>query len=621
MVVDKQFSVVGAKFPPNRFSANDITPESMKRLALEFLEKFRAAVELRDPELFDALIVEGGFWRDLIAFTNDFRSLMKKNVLQAAKDTLVQAGASNPVLSFGPKFHTLDEHGYIEFGFKFSTLIGPCVGTVRLIRNERGETGAFVLYTALHGIHGHPEQVKKDRIHGDKNAMHCYDDLRRWDIEDPKPTVLIVGGGHSGLTVAARLKYMGVRPLIIDRFDRVGDNWRKRYGSLALHDVIHLQTLPYMSWPDTFPLFVSAGKFANFLECYSEALELNVWTKTELVKEKTYFDEKEQKWHVSVDRDGKEYEFDVSHLVVAQGLAGGKAKLPEPLPGQHTFKNPIIHSSQHVGGAEWKGKKVLVVGTGASGHDISLDLIHHGADVTLLQRSPTYIHSIENGNLKTFAGDLIVEGVDLDYADQITEAMPRQVVKAELQRLVPRVAKLDEDMLAGLNKAGFRTYLGPDNSGHYFLSMERGGGFYFDSGCAEKIINGEIKMKSGHIKGFSEEAVLFSDGTSTEPDLVIFCTGYTGFRESTEEILGKRYTKNLKKIWGGDIEGEFDGLFKESGVPKTYFMGGSLPLARVYSRMVALQILADQLGLLGPRYSIEVQKKKSYYDVSEMIYK
>lgn len=622
-MVAQFFSVVEATLPPNRFAPKEQTQENITKLAEEFVQKFSKAVESANAEDFDALIVDGGYWRDLVAFTNDYRTISKPNVLQAAKDRLKEVGAHGGKIDIAPRFDTLEDHAFIEFGFTFSTALGPCQATVRLVKTENGQVGALLLYTGLDGIHGVPEMARAGRISGDKNSPIPYDELRRQEIEDPKPSVLVIGGGHNGLATAARLKYLGLNVLTIDRFERVGDNWRKRYGSLALHDTLYSQELPYMKWPETFPKFIQAGKLANWLEHYVEALELNVWCKSNVVPEKTYFDEKEQKWHVTVLRNGdKEYNFVVQHLVMATGLSGGKPKMPAPFPGQEKYKNPIIHSAHHKGGKEWKGKKVLVVGSGSSGHDISLDLANHGAEPTMLQRSPTHVMTIKNGNIKTLAGDLMVEGVDLDYADRISETIPKAIVKATHQILMPKIAELDKELIEGLKKAGFQWYLGPDDAGFLLLSLERGGGYYFDSGCSERIVNGDIKMKPGEIDHFTEDEVVFKDGSTMSPDLIIFCTGFTGFKESVAETLGTKYANMMKPIWGLDSEGELQGLYRDSGIPNTYFMVGALTIARVNSKLTALQIVAEQHGKFGPRYDIEAQKKTgNYVDVAGMLYR
>ncbi|CAN6674824.1 hypothetical protein TRVA0_067S00254 [Trichomonascus vanleenenianus] len=620
-MVTQYFSVVDAPLPENKFTPKDTTPERMRVLAEEFVAKFKHAVETSNAEEFDALIVEGGYWRDVVAFTNDYRSLTKINVLQAAQDRLAIAGAYGGEVDMEPKFFTLDEYAYIEFGFNFATKLGPSTATVRLVRTSSGEVGAQVLYTELAGVHGYPERIRANRIHGDKNSAVPYEQLRQEEIDNPDPSVLIIGGGQCGLTVAARLKHLGVKALVVDRFERIGDNWRKRYGSLALHDTLYGQQFPYMKWPETFPEFINAGKLANWLEHYVEALELNVWIKSHFDPERSYFDEKDQKWHVTVVRDGVDYQFVVSHVVMATGLSGGKAKWPAPLPGQDLFKKPIIHSAHHKGGAGLEGKKVLVIGSGSSGHDISLDLVNHGAHPTMLQRSPTFTMSIEKGIIQTLNGDLFQDGVDLDYADRIADTMPKAVAKSMHEKLIARIAELDKDMIEGLKKAGFQWYPGPDGAGHVFLSMERGGGYYFDSGCCEKIINGQIKMQPGEIDHFTEDSVVFKDGNEMTPDLVIFCTGFTGFKESVAETLGPKHAVNLKKIWGLDAEGEINGLYRDCGIPKCYYMSGAIALARAQSRVVALQILAEQLGQFGERYSIEEQKKTgTYVDLGPLVY-
>lgn len=621
-MVATHFAVVEAYLPPNRFSEEEKQPQFMNKYVQNFLAKFKQAVESNDAQQFDNLIAQGGYWRDVIAFTNDYRTISKENVLQAAKDRLsVTKAQGGGEIEFGPTFGSLDEYAYIEFGFKFSTELGPAVSTVRLVKEEDGEVRAQVLYTALQGIHGHPERFRNDRIAGDKNSMTPYEELRRQEIENPEPKVIIVGGGHNGLVAAARLKALGVPALVVDKYDRVGDNWRKRYGSLALHDALYSQELPYMKFPETFPTFISAGKLGNWLEHYVESLELNVWTQSAVIPDKTYFDEKEQKWHVTISRNGEERSFVVEHMVLSTGLGGGKPKMPEPLPGQDKFSKPIIHSAHHKGGKEWKDKKVLVVGTGSSGHDISLDLSNHGADVTMLQRSPTYVLSIKNGIIKTLNGDLMVEGVDLDYADRITEAMPKTLGKALHQRLVPKINELDKDMLDGLKKAGFKTYDGPDGSGFLFLALERGGGYYYESGASQRIIDGGIKVKSGSIQNFTEKDVVFEDGSTMSPDLVIFCTGFTGIQDSVAETLGQKYANMVKPIWGLDGEGEINGIFRDCGIPKTYYVVGGLAPCRLNSRILALQILAEQLGKFGPRYTIEEQKKTgNYVDLSGMVY-
>lgn len=197
------------------------------------------------------------------------------------------------------------------------------------------------------------------------------------------------------------LRSFGIDSLVVDKFERVGDNWRKRYASLSLHDPVYTDHMPLMNYPPNWPVFMQAGKLANWLEAYAEAQEVNIWLKSTVDPAKTRFNEATQEWEVTVLRDvnGKVVprQMKVSHVIMATGLVGGKARMPPPFPGQDKWGGTIVHSSQHKGGKDWRGKRALVVGACTSGHDISVDLVNNGVDTTMLQRSPTFIMSIEKG--------------------------------------------------------------------------------------------------------------------------------------------------------------------------------------------------------------------------------
>ena len=102
------------------------------------------------------------------------------------------------------------------------------------------------------------------------------------------------------------------------------------------------------------------------MESYVDVLELNVWCETTIDPARTRFDADDNKWHVMVvaNRNGKttEREMVVSHVVLATGLGGGRPKMPPPFPGQATWDGVAMHSSRHNSGADWRGKRALVVG-------------------------------------------------------------------------------------------------------------------------------------------------------------------------------------------------------------------------------------------------------------------
>ena len=90
--------------------------------------------------------------------------------------------------------------------------------------------------------------------------------------------------------------------------------------------------------------------------------------------------------------DGSERTMKPRHIIVATGVSGIPV-WPNVL-GLDTFKGAVMHSGQYTTGADWKGRKALVIGTGNSGHDVAQDLCASGVDTTIVQRNPTYIVSI-----------------------------------------------------------------------------------------------------------------------------------------------------------------------------------------------------------------------------------
>ena len=194
--------------------------------------------------------------------------------------------------------------------------------------------------TTLEELHGYPDgrpravsdAEKYSRDFGGENWL----DQRRkaQTYTDRDPTVLIVGGGQAGLSAAARLSHLGVDTLIVDRNQRIGDNWRMRYHSLTLHNEVHVNHLPLMPFPPTWPMFIPKDKLANWFETYVESLELNFWTGTELVGGR--YDDEEGCWTVTLrGSDGSERTMKPRHIIVATGVSG--IPVWPTLPGLDAF--------------------------------------------------------------------------------------------------------------------------------------------------------------------------------------------------------------------------------------------------------------------------------------------
>jgi cation diffusion facilitator CzcD-associated flavoprotein CzcO len=93
---------------------------------------------------------------------------------------------------------------------------------------------------------------------------------------------------------------LGIKSLIVDREDRIGDNWRTRYHQLVLHDPVWFDHLPYLPFPTHWPVFTPKDKLGDWFESYVSLLELNAWTRATITK--SSWDETAGKWTVTLDR-------------------------------------------------------------------------------------------------------------------------------------------------------------------------------------------------------------------------------------------------------------------------------------------------------------------------------
>jgi putative flavoprotein involved in K+ transport len=166
-----------------------------------------------------------------------------------------------------------------------------------------------------------------------------------------QPYCVIIGGGQGGIGLAARLKRLEVPTIIVERNDRPGDSWRKRYKSLCLHDPVWYDHLPYLPFPDDWPVFSPKDKLGDWLEMYVKVMELNYWHSTQC--QSASYDEATGEWTVTVERAGSRVVLRPQQLVLATGMSG-MPHVPN-VPGADSFRGAQHHSSQHTGQEDYAG--------------------------------------------------------------------------------------------------------------------------------------------------------------------------------------------------------------------------------------------------------------------------
>ncbi|TGJ81095.1 hypothetical protein E0Z10_g7653 [Xylaria hypoxylon] len=605
-----------AKFPSPTKHIEDFDPS---KVASSLVETFNKALDAKDYSAVANLFVEDGYWRDHLALSWAFRTIQTPprilDFLESCTESrdgfrLKSIDVDAGTATRSPKIVPIDASGSvsgIQFFITATTVLGAGVGLVRLAKQGR-QWKIFTLYTRLEELRGHEGAINHRRAkgaeHGGKPGRKNWAEKRVAEADfdaNNEPAVLVIGAGQAGLTAAARLKVLGVDTLVIDQNDRVGDNWRKRYHQLVLHDPVWYDHMPYLNFPAQWPIFTPKDKLAQFFESYATLLDLNVWTKTELVH--TKWDESKMVWTVIVNRRREDGTSDIRtfhprHLIQATGHSGKKNQ--PTMKGTENFKGDrLCHSSEFPGATEnSQGKKAIVVGSCNSAHDIAQDFLEKGYEITIVQRSSTHVVSSKAITDIALKGTYSEDGPPIDDADILIHGFPTSVLKAIQIKVAEQQAECDKEILEGLDKAGFKVDRGPDDAGLFFKYFQRGGGYYIDVGASQLIVDGKIKVKQGQeIDEVLPRGLRFEDDTELEADEIVFATGYQNMRSQTRLMFGDEVADRVGDVWGFNNEGEIRTMWQRSGHPGFWFHGGNLAMCRYYSRLLALQIKGLEEGL------------------------
>ena len=569
----------------------------------QWLQKFSQALNSRKIEELQNCFSDDAHWRDLLSFTWSISPF--EGGLAISEGLLafqVDINADNFVLAHGrtePRTITRLGVDVIEGIFTFETRFGKCEGVVRLLAEQPSK--AWIFLTTLFELKGYEEKngVRRpsgeaySRNFGGSNWLDQRQLAQAFDDRDPQ--VLVVGGGQAGLAIAARLGQLEIDTLVVDKHKRIGDNWRKRYHSLALHNQIHVNHLPYMPFPPTWPKYIPKDMLANWFEAYAEALQINYWIDSEFIS--GTYDEQGERWKATIRRGKSGHRvMSPKHIIFANGVSG----IPyiPGLPGLENFTGEVIHSHAFTHGGAFDGKNVMVLGTGNSGHDVAQDLHSHGVNTTIVQRGSTTVVSIDPSAKLNYA--LYDEGPPIDDCDLIASVATYPLVVKGYQLAVKKMAELDKELIENLIQRGFKYDLGEDQTGHQMKYRRRGGGYYLDAGCSQLIIDGEIHLlQFDNVKEFINTGIICKDGTETQFDALILATGYYTQKELVKRLLGEKVADSVGEIWGIGADGEMANMWKKTSQKGLWFMAGSLAQCRIYSKYLALQIKAIEENLLS----------------------
>lgn len=575
------------------------------------------ALSENDTDAALELFADDCYWRDLVAFTWNIKTMEgKREIGDMLGQCLVRARPRDWTVDDPEAATTAD--GVTEGWIRFETAAAHGYGHIRL-----KDGLIWTLLTTMEALKGHEEPRGLNRPFGAKHGEHQGEptwkeereaELARLGIET-QPYVLIVGGGQGGIALGARLRQYGVPAIIVEKNARPGDSWRRRYKTLCLHDPVWYDHLPYIKFPDNWPVFSPKDKLADWLEMYTKVMELNFWGGAEA--KSAHYDEADQTWHVAVERDGERIELRPRQLVLATGMSG-KPDIPG-FEGQDVFAGIQQHSSDHGGPEEMQGKRVVVIGSNNSAHDICAALCEAGVDVTMVQRSST--HVARSDSLMKYAlgalysEEAVADGITTEKADMLFASIPYAIMAGLQKPISDQIREADADFYDRLEKTGFMLDFGPDESGLFMKYVRRASGYYIDVGASQLIIDGRIKLESGsEIERLTETSVVLEDGREIPADAVIYATGYSSMNSWAADLISQEVADKVGKVWGlgsdtpkdpAPWEGEARNMWKPTQQEALWFHGGNLAQSRFYSHYLALQLKARMEGIPTPVYGLQ----------------
>ncbi len=579
----------------------------------QWLSAFGHALAQGDTAAASAMFEADGFWRDLVSFTWNIKTLEGRGQIQAMLDATLRHVKPDAFRLDGDANHA---DGVTDGWFTFETAVSRGRGHIRL----KGQQ-CWTLLTTMVELKGFEERNGLRRAKGAEHGVQAGRQswLERRQQEEAElgttrqPYVVIIGGGQGGIALGARLRKLDVPTVILERNARAGDSWRNRYKSLCLHDPVWYDHLPYLPFPADWPVFAPKDKVGDWLEMYTKVMELNYWTHTEC--QRATFDETTQTWVVEALRHGQPVTLRPKHVVFALGVSGFP-NVPQ-IPGADSFLGEQHHSSKHPGGDRYRGKKAVVLGSNNSAHDICADLWEHGADVTMVQRSSTHIAPSESlmelalGGL--YSEQAVANGIDHHTADLVFASVPYKIMHTFHIPVYEEMKRRDADLYRRLERAGFKLDFGDDGSGLFMKYLRRGSGYYIDVGASELIANGSVKLKSGNIERIQPHSVVLTDGTELPTDVLVYATGYGSMNQWVARIVSQEVADKVGKVWGlgsnttkdpGPWEGELRNMWKPTQQRNLWFHGGNLHQSRHYSQFLALQLKARMEGLDTPVYAL-----------------
>jgi 4-hydroxyacetophenone monooxygenase len=373
---------------------------------------------------------------------------------------------------------------------------------------------------------------------------------------------VVIGAGYSGLAMSGKLKEAGIPFVTIEKNPDVGGTWfENTYPGVAVDTPNHFYSYSFRVKPDWDHYFATGPEIIDYIRtCYRE-MDIADHMRFEEEVVSAVWDAADNRWDVTVRRkDGSEYAIRANVVITAVGLLN-RPKLPD-FPGMDRFKGPLFHSARWDHSVDLKGKRVVQIGTGASGMQLGPMIAREVEHLTIFQRSPHWAR--HNPLLYAEVSDAKKWG--LAHVPYYNKWYRYQLLWATSDIVLPTLrkdpdwhdpehslnaanAKIREQLVAHIEKQLNYDQELIDKVVPRFPPY--GKRMLRDSHWYEALTRDNVELVTGAVKEITETGVVDKDGIEHPADVIICATGFHAQKPLFPmKVVGTN--GSIREAWGED---------------------------------------------------------------------
>ncbi|MHB8691213.1 MAG: flavin-containing monooxygenase [Solirubrobacteraceae bacterium] len=396
--------------------------------------------------------------------------------------------------------------------------------------------------------------------------------------------VLVIGAGFSGILAAIELSDAGVPFTVIEKDETVGGTWYENtYPGCGVDTPTHLYSLSFAQRGDWSRYFAKRGELYAYLEDVAAEHAVKEHVRFGLEVTTCTWIEDEQRWEVRcVDRTGGEHHFKASVIITGTGFFNRPA-FP-PIPGVGSFAGPAMHTAKWDQNVEIEGKRVGVIGTGASAMQLVPSIAGVAGEVVVFQRAaqwgiphPNYMRSV------TEATQLLMREVPhylgwyrarlvWNFGDRLHPHVQWDPEWPHPERAISKINDSQRRFLTDY----IRSELG-ERQDLFERCLPRyppyGKRPLLDNGWFRTIARDDVTLVTTAIEEITSGGVRTADGEQHDLDVLVYATGFKPQQLLSPIEIRGRSGKTLREVWGEDNATAFLGITMPD-FPNLFFLLG-----------------------------------------------